>query len=257
MKEIDMNGVKVEMYDGIDELPIARFHKYNKMLLVDAGIGSDMADFDRHLAKAAGYIGKGDRDNAVKELENLRQCVNAVQQGLSPRHLAFAALVKSIGGEPCGDISDDGIRRTAERLATLTAGETATALGAAKKKIDTELKLYFPRLFDDAASKEYHSVLKRRTAEILKAVRGEEEAANKAQKLTTELLLFFNPVTFSGAASMEIRHDKQFEEMCLMLSRELHIDPKGMTVMEYYCAFERLKEEARKARRQAKGMKQR
>lgn len=255
MKEISMGGVKVEMYDGIDELPMSRFHKYNKMLLVDAGIGSDMADFDRHITKAAQYIGKGDRENAVKELENLRQLVNAVQQGLSPRHMAFAALVKSIGGEPCGDISDDGIRRTAERLATLTAGETATALGAAKKKIDTELRLYFPRLFDDAASKEYHSVLKRRTAEVLKAARGEDGAAANAERLATELLLFFDPVTFSGSGSMEIRHDKQFEEMCLLLSRELHIDPKGMTVMEYYCAFEKLQEEARKARRRAAGMK--
>ena len=90
---------------------------------------------------------------------------------------------------------------------------------------------------------------------MLKAARGEDGAAANAERLATELLLFFDPVTFSGSGSMEIRHDKQFEEMCLLLSRELHIDPKGMTVMEYYCAFEKLQEEARKARRRAAGMK--
>lgn len=251
MKVVEIGGQKVEIYDGIDELPVARFHKYNKMLLIDAGIGSDLSDFDRHVAKAAQYVNSGDRENAAKELANLRQCVYMVQQELSPRHLAFAALVKSIGGEPCADISDDGIRRTAARLSAMTERQAASASGAAKKKIDDELRLYFPRLFDDAAAKEYHSLLQRRTAALLGAVRGDTEGEARAAELYGRLLVFFDPAAFTGSGSAEIRHDKQFEEMCLLLSRELHIDPKGMTVMAYYCAFERLQEEARKARRQA------
>ena len=246
MKVVEIGGQKVEIYDGIDELPVARFHKYNKMLLIDAGIGSDLSDFDRHVAKAAQYVNSGDRENAAKELANLRQCVYMVQQELSPRHLAFAALVKSIGGEPCADISDD-----AARLSAMTERQAASASGAAKKKIDDELRLYFPRLFDDAAAKEYHSLLQRRTAALLGAVRGDTEGEARAAELYGRLLVFFDPAAFTGSGSAEIRHDKQFEEMCLLLSRELHIDPKGMTVMAYYCAFERLQEEARKAGRQA------
>ena len=52
MKTVLINNKKVELYDSIEDLPIIRFHKYNKMLLVDAGVGSDLADFDRHVEQA-------------------------------------------------------------------------------------------------------------------------------------------------------------------------------------------------------------
>ena len=52
MKTVKIGEYTVEIYDAIDELPMLRFHKYNKMLLVDAGIGSDLQDFDTHIEKA-------------------------------------------------------------------------------------------------------------------------------------------------------------------------------------------------------------
>ena len=48
MKELKLAGHKVRLYDSIEELPICRFHAYNRMLLIDAGIGSDINDFDAH-----------------------------------------------------------------------------------------------------------------------------------------------------------------------------------------------------------------
>ncbi|MGF2526095.1 hypothetical protein ACQUW0_27690, partial [Ralstonia pseudosolanacearum] len=39
----------VEMYDTIEELPIVRFHKYQKLLLIDAGIGADIVAFDQRI----------------------------------------------------------------------------------------------------------------------------------------------------------------------------------------------------------------
>lgn len=51
MKNVQIKGMNVELYDSIDDLPIMRFHKYNKMLLVDAGVGSDLSDFDRHIER--------------------------------------------------------------------------------------------------------------------------------------------------------------------------------------------------------------
>ena len=55
MKTVKIGERTVEIYDAIDELPMLRFHKYNKMLLVDAGIGSDLQDFDTHIEKAIRY----------------------------------------------------------------------------------------------------------------------------------------------------------------------------------------------------------
>lgn len=46
MKKVTLQGHKIEIYDSIDELPIVRFQIYNKYLLLDCGIGSDMESVD-------------------------------------------------------------------------------------------------------------------------------------------------------------------------------------------------------------------
>ena len=71
MKTTKIGNLEVELYDAIDELPIARFHAYNKALLIDAGIGSDLADWDTHIEKTIRFIRVGKPDLAEKELDNL------------------------------------------------------------------------------------------------------------------------------------------------------------------------------------------
>ena len=68
-----MNGHSVQIYASIEELPIVRFHKYNKCLLVDAGVGSDLNAFDTHIERVVRFIRADKREDAAKELENMRQ----------------------------------------------------------------------------------------------------------------------------------------------------------------------------------------
>lgn len=51
MKHIQLDNLNIELYENIEDLPIGRFHKFNKMLLIDAGVGSDIHDFDIHIEK--------------------------------------------------------------------------------------------------------------------------------------------------------------------------------------------------------------
>lgn len=255
MREMKIGRHRVEVYDAIDELPVARFHKYNKMLLVDSGVGSDLSDFDRHIEKAMRLAAGKTPKDAVTELQSLRQCVYFIQTGLSPRHLAFAALVKSIDGEACDDLSDDALRRVTERLSDAPQRDVASGLEACKKKIDAELREYFPSLFDDAELKEYYDRMRARTIAVLGVIaKGEatDEDERRINELTDALITYFRPQSFSGPESVEIQHDKQFEKMCLILSQSLHVDPKGFSVLQYYNAFEFIKEQARKARKGAK-----
>lgn len=250
MKTVLINNKKVELYDSIEDLPIIRFHKYNKMLLVDAGIGSDLADFDRHIEKAIRYAAGTKPDLAIAELQNLRQNVYFVQSEMSPRYLAFAVLVKSIDGTPCDDLSDDGLQKTISLFSDVPHSEITSQLETVKKKIDDELRLYFPRLFDDAQVKEYYDKLKQRTIAVLRTIidgRATEEDAKEIDNITGELITYFNPQEYSGSDGVEIRQDRQFENMCLLLSQNLHVEPKKFTVLEYYNAFEFIKEQAKKA----------
>lgn len=249
MKTIKLAGKSVEIYDAIDELPIIRFHKYNKMLLIDAGVGSDLADFDKHFERILQYLNLKDTKAAVTELQNLRQNVYFIQSNISPRNLAFATLVKSVDGKECNDLSDDGLRKTLELFNDAPAKAFASEADAVKKKIDEDLRLYFPKLFDDAAVKEYYDQLRKRTLLVLHSVingKATEKETDEINKLTTLLITYFNPKIFQGSESVEIKHDKDFEDMCLVISQNLHVDPKKFTVLEYYNAFEYLKDMARK-----------
>ena len=254
MKELELKGHRVRVYDSIDTLPIKRFHAYNRMLLVDAGIGSDISDFDSHIERVVRYIKKGDNDSAGKELDNLRQNVYMIMSGQSVRDLSFACLVESIDLEPCDDLSEDGLKKVLERLGGVTRGELTEAFQSVKKKIDDDLGLYFPSLFNDVATREYYDILKRLTVTTLARMADgdSEERQRMAEDLRERLVLFQKPKVFTGHDGLEVRHDKEFESMCLMITKETGRDAKGMTVLEYYNAYEYLREKARKSANKAR-----
>ncbi len=243
----------VEIYDSIDELPVVRFHRYQKMLLVDAGVGSDIAAFDQRMEKARRFLMAGKTEQAQKELENLRQCVYMIQNDINPKHRAFSALVTKVDGEdiPC---TDEGMARVVQLFSDTPIGELTASSDAVKKKIDSELLIYFPALFNDSSVKEYYDIVKKRAIEILKNIAGgvaDALSTDTVERLTTALMTYANPQTFTGSDSVEIQFDRQFENLCLALSEQLHVKPKGQTVLEFYNAFDFLQERAKKAANKA------
>ena len=244
------------MYDTIDELPIVRFHKYQKLLLIEAGVGSDIAGFDHRIEKVRRFLADNKPDKAQQELENLRQCVYLIQNEVNPSHRAFAALVTKIDGKECNDISDEGLANVVKKLNDTPASKLAAQLDAVKKKIDGELMLYFPTIFNDSRVKEYFDILRKRTLMILKGIiAGESNPGEKADvdKLTTALLTYSNPQIFSGSESAEIQFDRQFEDLCLSLSENLNVKPKEYTGLEFYNAFDFVLQKAQRAQRANKG----
>ena len=245
----------VEMYDSIDELPIVRFHKYQKLLLIDSGVGADITSFDQHIEKTRRFLIAGKPEQAQKELENIRQCVYLIQSSINPRHRAFAALVTKIDGKDFGDCSDDTLDKITEILNDTPVGDVTARLDAVKKKIDGELMLYFPSLFNDSTIKEYYDLMRARTMELLKnIVAGEKDpgGTEAVEKLTTALITYTNPKLFTGTESVEIQFDRQFENLCLALSEQLHVKPKEYTVLEFYNAFDFIQERAKRAEKAQK-----
>lgn len=254
MVKIELGKHKVEFYNAIDELPIARFHKYQKYLLIDAGIGGDIQSFDVRIEKTRRYLLEGQADNAAKELANMRQSVYFIQNGINPKHMAFASLVTKIDDKSYDVITDDTIREILDSLSDVSVDDMAVLLESAKKKIDSELMLYFPSMFNDSDVKEYFDILKRRTLEILKNLiegKSEPDRTKEIDRLNTKLITFMKPKDFTGSDGVEVQFDRQYENICLALSEQLHINPKGYTVMEFYNAFDLIQERARKAKKSA------
>ena len=240
MREVTLAGHKVRLYQSIEELPMVRFHKYNRYLLVDAGIGSDIQDFDNHIERMIRYIRNGERDNAAKELENLRLNVYLILSEQGVKDMSFACLVESIDGKPCDDLSEEGLRETLQTLGGVPRKDVAAELEATKKKIEQELQTYFPDMFDDVSIKEYYDTLKRRTVQILDGIVTDtlKDRQKDIDELTDRMILYVKPRSFQGSTSAEIEHDKNYESLCLTIQKQTGANPKRMTTMEFYNAYE-------------------
>lgn len=253
MREVKIGKHRVRLYDSIDDLPMERFHRYNKMLLIDAGLGSDISAMDAHVEKVVRFMRGGDIDSAAKELENLRQTVYLVQTEQSPRNLSFACLVAEVDGKDCNDLSEDGLEKVRLLLNDAPRGEVAETMSAAKKKIDDALVEYFPQLFASPEEKEYYDMMKRRTVAMLEQIaEGETETRKKdIDVMTDRLVTAIKPKVFTGRTAFGVQHDKGYEKMCLLISSTLGVDAKRMTVLEYYTANEYIKEMASERKKAA------
>jgi hypothetical protein len=257
MVELKLGGHNLVVYDAIDEIPIVRFHKYQKLLLIDAGIGSDLGAIDQRIARAKQFFADGKAEKGEKELENLRQAIFFVQNGLSPKHKAFAALVKAFDGKEVGN-TDAEMDEITQKLQDATESELTARLEAVKKKIDAELRIYFPQLFADSEVKEYFDLLKKRTIAVLENIANgvrHPDKTKEVEKLTAELITYSNPKAFAGAEGAEVQFDRQFENLCLAISEQLHLKPKDCSVLEFYNAFDFLQERAKQAERAKRGRK--
>ena len=124
---------KVELYDSISELPIRRFYLFNKLALIDAGIGSNLEDVDAHLQKIYNFI-DADPNKAKQELKNLRQQIYLIQEQLSVEHLAFAPMIRSVNGKTVTVDTTDDAKELLDRLNSVKANLIEMLIGKLKKK---------------------------------------------------------------------------------------------------------------------------
>ena len=140
MKVIDTGKHVIKLYDSVDELPIGAYQRYNKFLLIDAGIGSSVDDFDAHIVKLAKLIGNNEREKAAQELQNMRQNLYMINANISPKYMAFAALVYSIDGQKIEAVSDDDYGELLAKIQEMPHSLLTKTLDWLKKKLQTSSK---------------------------------------------------------------------------------------------------------------------
>lgn len=255
MKKIVIHGKTLELYDSIDELPIINFQKYNKYLMLDAGIGSTVDDIDAHIGKVAKFVKRGDTKNALLELQNMRQSMYMINEAISPKYMAFTTLIKTIDGKELTDLSDDNLKSILKDISHIKHSFVADLLSRIKKKISEELELYFPVLFDNPKEKETYDKLKVRTCLILEEISKGVDNSESINSIDELIFSEYKPKLFIGPESAEIKYDKQFETTCLLISEQLNVDPKQMTVVQFYNAVECIKKRADKEAKMSNNLK--
>lgn len=244
MKSLLINKKIVRVYDSVDEMPIVNFQKYNKYLLIDSGIGSDADDIDAHIVKIAKYIKSNNNKKALQELQNMRQNIYMVNSEISPKYLAFAALIHSVDGKEVNDLSDDGLKKLLQDLKEVKHSKVVDFLLWLKKKVTNELEIYFPGDFVNPKEKEAYDKLKARTLLVLDSVINDTDNSEQINTIDMIMLNMHTPKTYIGSESVEVKYDKQFESTCLLIAQKTNMDARKMTVLQFYNAIDNIKTQA-------------
>ena len=244
MKSILINKKIVRVYDSIDEMPIVNFQKYNKYLLIDSGIGSDADDIDAHIVKIAKFIKANNNKKALQELQNMRQNMYMVNNEISPKYLAFAALIHSIDGKEVNNLSDDSLKKLLQDLKDIKHSKVIDFLLWLKKKVTSELEIYFPGDFVNPKEKEAYDKLKNRTLLVLDSIINDTDNTEQIELIDTMMLNMHTPKVFIGSESVEVKYDKQFESTCLLIAQKTNMDARKMTVLQFYNAIDNIKAQA-------------
>lgn len=137
MQEVLTDRGKFKICDSPKELTIERYTEFQKYLLQDSGIGSDIESVYRHSEKLDAFLSSGKIAEAMAERSNQHYNFYMMLNKISLTHLAFALFVESIDGVLCTDYSDSGLHAISDRLASvgLRRGELETILEDVKKKL--------------------------------------------------------------------------------------------------------------------------
>lgn len=238
MKRVVINKHVILLYDSIEDMPIVNFQKYNKFLLIDSGIGSSLDDFDAHITRQFKYIKENKLKELTQELVNTRQLMYLINQEISPKYLAFAALIAEMDGQRVHDLSDDNLKNLLDKIRTVKHSFVIRMLAKIKKKLDAELNTYFPTMFSSAKEKEAYARLRERTILELEGIITGKEKTDKIAEIDDFLLGLHKPKSFSGKDSVEVKYDKAFENTCIALQFKLQIpNAKALTVLAFYNAL--------------------
>ena len=240
MKKVEINGHEFEFYDSIDELPISQFHKYSKYILVDSGIGSDITAIDKHIGNILKLIGVDDK-KAYQEILNMRRSIYLTINEVDLKNKGFLCMVHKVDGKVWEDFSDSGVDELYMMVQSTDMLNLVSSFAEVKGKIDEELNTYFPQIFNDVADKNIEALANKRALLQLDSIINDTDHEEEIRKYEKLMSGYYTPKNFEdGEGNVEVNFDKQFEAMCLSISKEFGGDVKGYTIMEFYSAYESL-----------------
>ena len=110
-----------------------------------------------------------------------------------------------------------------------------------------ELETLFPSLFNDPLTKEFYTLIKKRTSLLLQSITDPDpNLLEQIEKIDEQLFEKNAPRTYSGPKGLEVKLRKGFEDNCMLIRQHSAGEPEKMTVLTFYRTIERLKEQLKK-----------
>ena len=126
---------EIVLLDSPDELTLDRFAEYNRLILMDSGIGTDFNGIVSHVNKLIEFHKAKDGNALITESRNMITGIYQIVNGMNLKHYTFAIMIKSINGDPVTDFTESGLKKTLEKITELglTKGDLSKGLEEVKK----------------------------------------------------------------------------------------------------------------------------
>jgi hypothetical protein len=137
MRTLKLKGGECEVWESCKELPARRWNDFQKYLIQDIGIGSEIVDVEKHHQNLFQFLAAGKIEEAQAESYNLFQNIILAIQGINIQHVCFGCFVHSVKGKVITDYSENSIRTNIDKLSDmgLTQGHVEDILSDVKKKL--------------------------------------------------------------------------------------------------------------------------
>lgn len=138
MKTVNLkHGNSFRIHETQKQLPINRYTDFQKYVLQDAGIGSTLADIDRHFQMLHSFLGAGKVEEAARESHNMHINLYLAINKISTKNISFACLIESINDKPITDFSESNLIQVCNALGEmgLTDEMLSDLLGDLKKNL--------------------------------------------------------------------------------------------------------------------------
>lgn len=146
MKEISVANHKVTIWDSVEEMPIVRWNKMQKFLMIEGAAGGGIEGLVARLNKINALMKEEKHEKRVNaEVMDIIQGIRFAESGINPKSMAFACLVASIDERMCNDISDEGLRSTSILLENISKAEQDAIVDGVKKKFKPSWRHIFHR----------------------------------------------------------------------------------------------------------------
>ena len=96
MLGLKLKRANITLYDSITEMPITKFMALQECMLIDTGVGSTIADFDKRLAEITIPIQAGDKLKSMAEVENMRILFWNITQRQTAVGYGFLNLIAAV-----------------------------------------------------------------------------------------------------------------------------------------------------------------
>jgi hypothetical protein len=147
MRTLKVKGHTIELFDSIKELTIERHHEFQKLALLDIGVGSDIAGIGAHFSNFHQLLINKKTDEALLEARNLHNNFFYILQGINIKSFCFHTFVKTIDRVPVkiSDLVEDKIKENLQKMSWfgLLQSDVEDVLEDIKKKLTQNFEPIF------------------------------------------------------------------------------------------------------------------